>query len=253
MPPETGSGAATKPCRVERFPLLAAIGGLEHGFIGRVPGVDVRVDREEAMRRLASHHTEALDREGLGAISLATAEQTHGDGVACIFSGDALPAFPIPGVDALLTDRSDLLLGIYVADCAAVYLADIRGRACGMVHSGKRGTESGIVTRAIELLQAKFGVPPQDLAVQISPCIRPPLYEVDFAKEIARQVRAAGGLRMEDCLRCTGSDLTAYYSYRIEKGETGRMLAYMGRGATGSDIPTIRENGRSHDLFHPIS
>jgi len=64
--------------------------------------------------------------------------------------------------------------------------------------------------------------------VQLSPCIRPPHYEVDFAAEIVRQCRASGVKTIHDSGVCTACDLKRYYSYRAEKGKTGRMLALLG-------------------------
>lgn len=118
-------------------------------------------------------------------------------------------------------------MGIYVADCCAVYLADRRHRAFGLVHSGKKGTELQVVAKAIALLRDEFSVAPHDLVVQLSPCIRPPHYEVDFASQIVGQCRAAGVEEVHDEGRCTACDLTRYYSYRAEKGRTGRMLALL--------------------------
>ena len=68
---------------------------------------------------------------------------------------------------------------------------------------------------------------PADLIAQISPCIRPPHYENDFAAEIARQLEAAGIRDIHDCGTCTATDPDSYYSYRREKGFTGRMLAFL--------------------------
>jgi copper oxidase (laccase) domain-containing protein len=34
--------------------------------------------------------------------------------------------------------------------------------------------------------------------------------------------------QVHDCGICTGCDLQSYYSYRMEKGKTGRMLALLG-------------------------
>ncbi len=62
---------------------------------------------------------------------------------------------------------------------------------------------------------------------QLGPCIRPPWYETDFAAEIVRQLRAAGVGRVEDGGTCTAADPERYYSYRREKGQTGRMLALL--------------------------
>jgi hypothetical protein len=63
--------------------------------------------------------------------------------------------------------------------------------------------------------------------VQLSPCIRPPHYEIDFAAKILRQCREVGVKEVHDCGVCTACDLQNYYSYRAEKGRTGRMLALL--------------------------
>ena len=76
-------------------------------------------------------------------------------------------------------------------------------------------------------MREQFGSVPRDLVVQLSPCIRPPHYEVDFAAEIVRQVRGAGVEKVHDSGRCTACDLARYYSYRAEKARTGRMLALL--------------------------
>jgi len=73
----------------------------------------------------------------------------------------------------------------------------------------------------------KFGSAPTDLVVQLSPCIRPPHYEVDFAAEIIRSCRARGVLHVHDSGICTACELDRYYSYRAEKAKTGRMLALL--------------------------
>jgi copper oxidase (laccase) domain-containing protein len=62
----------------------------------------------------------------------------------------------------------------------------------------------------------------------LGPCIRPPWYEIDFAATIARQCELAGIGVVCDCGITTASDLDRYYSYRVEKGRTGRMLALLG-------------------------
>ncbi len=150
------------------------------------------------------------------------AEQVHGNEVATV---ETAPSTTIPGADGIATAAPGLCLAIYVADCAAVYIADRRNRAIALVHSGKKGTELGIVSNAVKTMSEKFGSRPEDLVVQIAPCIRPPHYETDFASEIARQAREAGVTEVHDCGRCTASDPERYYSYRREKGRTGRMLA----------------------------
>jgi len=206
----------------DRFEPLSGISGTRAAFIPRLTGVDVATDRATALSRLAPRHDEYLRARGFDPDRLATAEQIHRDLVA-VASAPGSHA----GADALVTGERNVVLGIYVADCAAVYLADKKGRAIGLVHSGRAGTEMNIVARAIEAMEENFGVAPQDMVVEISPCIRPPLYETDFAATIREQAGAAGVAEIRDARICTGRDTEDYYSYRMERGQTGRMLAVL--------------------------
>lgn len=215
--------AASDPeAREAGFVPLPGLPGVRAAFIPRIEGVDAATDRATALRRLAPAHGEILRRQGFVPESLATAQQVHGGEVAVAWQAGTHGA-----VDALVTAVPGLPLGIYVADCAAVYLADRRGRAVGLVHSGRAGTAAGITAQAIRRMRDAFGVDPADLVVHLGPCIRPPLYETDFASEIAEQARAAGAIEVRDEGICTGRDVARYYSYRVERGRTGRMLAVL--------------------------
>lgn len=211
---------------IERFEALASVPRLQHGFIGRVAGIDVASDKAEALRRLDGVHRKARRSLGLADLPFVTAEQVHGREVA-IVDKSVTDGQRLDGCDGLITDRPDVVLGIYVADCGAVFIADPVRRAIGLVHSGKKGTELGIVARAINLMGERFGSAAEDLIVQLSPCIRPPHYEIDFAADIVRQCRDLGVQHVHDSGVCTACDLDRYYSYRAEKARTGRMVALM--------------------------
>ena len=221
--PDSGAETALP---IERFPALDAL-PVRHGFVGRMPGVDVRVDRALALARLNGCHLQARRFLGLAGRTFVTAQQVHGSGVAVLAQGDAVPEGPIAGMDALVTDRQDLCLGIYVADCCAVYLVDPVRRVIGLAHSGKKGTEANITAAVVRAMQVRFGTHLQDVVTQLSPCIRPPWYEVDFAAQIAGQCRALGLAQTADGGVCTAANPEQYYSYRREKGQTGRMVALL--------------------------
>ena len=158
---------------------------------------------------------------------LLTAQQIHGDKIAIVDRAiDRDTEFA--GCDGLITNQRKIALGIHVADCCAIYIVDPRGPAIGLVHSGKKGTERAIVSKAIQEMRQHFGTNPAELIVQLSPCIRPPHYEIDFAAQIIEQCRAAGVTKIHDSGVCTACDTDRYYSYRAEKGKTGRMLALLG-------------------------
>jgi hypothetical protein len=158
------------------------------------------------------------------------AEQVHGGEVAVVPAGGGQQ---IGGVDALVTGVAGVLLGIHVADCGAIFVVDRATGALGLAHSGKKGTEANILGATVRRMAAEFGSRPADLWVALAPCIRPPAYEVDFAAEIGCQALAAGVPAGQFCDSgvCTSSDPERFYSYRVEKGKTGRMLALLGRVA----------------------
>jgi polyphenol oxidase len=210
----------------EQFRALEALPGIVHGFTLRVPGIEMSHDKTEALARLDSVHREIRREHGLGGAPFVTAQQVHGARIGVVdrsIAGDKC----FDGCDGLITNRRGVCLGIYVADCCAVYLVDPVRNAIGLVHSGKKGTELGIVSSAIKSMAEHFGSTASDLVVQLSPCIRPPHYETDFAGEIVRQCRELGVTAVTDCGVCTACELPRYYSYRAEKGRTGRMLAFL--------------------------
>jgi polyphenol oxidase len=210
----------------EQFSALGAQQNVVHGFTLRVAGIEMSHDKLEALARLDGVHREIRRAHGLGHAPFITAQQVHGERIGVVdetTTGDKC----FDSCDGLITNQRDVCLGIYVADCCAVYLADPVRAAIGLVHSGKKGTELGVVAKAIKSMGEHFDSRASDLIVQLSPCIRPPHYETDFAPEIVRQCRDLGVTAVNDCGVCTACDLNRYYSYRAEKGRTGRMLAFL--------------------------
>lgn len=212
---------------IEHFPALEATGVCRSAFIQRIPGIDVAHDKEEVLQRLDAAHRDVRAALGFGDTPLLTAQQVHGNEIAVIEETSQVDRH-FPGCDGLITQEKGVTLGIHVADCCAVYLVDPVTPAIGLVHSGKKGTELEIAGKAIELMARKFGSKVADLVVELSPCIRPPHYEIDFAAQIIAQCRARGVTKIHDAGVCTACDLESYYSYRMEKGRTGRMLALLG-------------------------
>jgi copper oxidase (laccase) domain-containing protein len=210
----------------EQFPALGALPNVVHGFTLRVPGIEMSHDKMEALARLDGVHREIRREHGLGGAPFVTAQQVHGTRIGVVDQA-ATADKCFDSCDGLITNQRGVCLGIYVADCCAVYLVDPVRNAIGLVHSGKKGTELGIVSNAIKSMEEHFGSLASDLVVQLSPCIRPPHYETDFAAVIVRQSREHGVTAVNDCCVCTACDLNRYYSYRAEKGRTGRMLAFL--------------------------
>lgn len=220
------NSAPALPDVLETYPALA-LPGVAHALVRRVPGIGVSQDKAEVLAQLKPWHDAAVTFLGFQLDHTFTAEQIHGGEIAVITADS--PRWT-PGVDGLMTNVPGLLLGIHTADCAPVYLVDPVQRAVALLHSGRKSTEAGVTPRAIRRMTETYGTDPADVIVQIAPCIRPPLFEVDIASMIARDAIAAGvpPSQVHDCGICTGSAVDQYYSYRVEKGKTGRLLALLG-------------------------
>lgn len=199
-------------------------------FITRIPGVPTTTDRVAVIAALTPSHEEVLQQGGIAPKMLRRAQQVHGNKVALV--GDIGCHYPVEGVDGLICGaKADCCLGIYVADCAAVWIYDTGTGSRALLHSGKQGTQQNIVAEALLKMSKIFGTVPANCIAVISPCIRPPHYEVDIPTAIKAQL-LEGGLLAENIVDSeldTAADLDTFYSYRVEKGNTGRMLALFGR------------------------
>ncbi|MEM1206286.1 MAG: polyphenol oxidase family protein [Acidobacteriota bacterium] len=104
--------------------------------------------------------------------------QVHSSAVMGASGGENGPA------DGLWTDRGDLLLTVFTADCVPVLMAAADGRI-GAAHAGWRGVAADVVGETL----ARFESPPE--VAWVGPCISGDVYEV--SEEVAAQVVAASG------------------------------------------------------------
>jgi len=199
--------------RFETFAPLARFPFITHGFTLR-HGDDTRSD---------AFQDQVLESLGLAPRRSASAEQTHGNGVAIVNE----PASRIPGVDALATGTENLPLLIRCADCAAVFIVDRATPAIGLIHSGRTGTQGNVVGNTLAAMQTALGTRPRNCLAFISPSIGPCHYEMDIWAGVERQLHEQGVTDIHNPRICTACHLDRYFSYRAERGKTGRMLAVL--------------------------
>ena len=199
---------------------------LVHGFTTRQKRVNVHALRTEVRAGLQKAHQHLLKSNDIEPGDLCLAEQVHENGVEVV-DGVADPAKSFPGVDGLVTSHTNVPLGIYVADCCAIFLVETERHAIGLLHSGRKGTEANIAREGVRELETVSDGDPAKMIAVLSPCIHGCCYDVDFVSEIERQLKAERVGEVWQHPDCTGCHLDRYYSYRKEKGQTGRMLAFM--------------------------
>ncbi len=106
------------------------------------------------------------------------ATQVHGARVLRVRAGDPPETTAREEADALWSGDSDVGLGVVVADCVPVLIADERTGACAAIHAGWRGTVAGVLANAIRALVEDLGSHPRDLKVALGPAIGACCFEV---------------------------------------------------------------------------
>ena len=203
------------------------------GGVSQMPYDELNVSVKVGDDRATVDRNIGIIREALGDRPTAWVKQVAGDGVATVsgegFAGEA---------DALLTSEGDLCLNVAVADCVPV--AIVGEDEVAMVHSGWRGTLSGISGKAAGRMSGNAK------RAYIGPGIRRCCYEVSeelaeaFAGEFGEGVVSGRYLSLPDAIRtdleragvevvdlglCTGCRPDLFFSHRKQKPVTGRSLA----------------------------
>ena len=170
---------AIKPYRA------STLDAVPHAFLGReggvstgmLAGLNVGLGSADDRSAIAENRRRAVEAVLPGA-SLVTVHQVHSaDAVIATapFADDARPH-----VDAIVTDRPGLLLGILTADCVPVLLADVDAGVVGAAHAGWKGALGGVTDATIEAME-RLGARRERIAAAIGPCIARASYEVDAA------------------------------------------------------------------------
>jgi YfiH family protein len=95
-----------------------------------------------------------------------------------------------PRADALVTNTPALAIGVTVADCGPILLADAEAGVVGAVHAGWRGALEGVLESAVARME-EMGARRPRIAAAIGPLIRQPSYEV--GPEFVERFRQADG------------------------------------------------------------
>jgi YfiH family protein len=165
----------------------------------------------------------------------------------------------LPEADAVISDVPGLVVGVQVADCVPLLMADRHSRVVAAVHAGWRGTCANIAGTTVRAILNEFATAPADLVVAIGPSIGRCCYEVgpDVMDAFRRagasdtqlaswfaasspthsrldlwtvnhdQLVAAGvpSANVHSSNLCTKTHLEWFDSYRADGAKAGRMAA----------------------------
>lgn len=213
---------------------------------------DGRLDQEAAARLMGVVH----DHLGVEA-TLSTCVQVHGKHVERASGGAGWRE--CDSCDALWSSSSGTALGIKIADCLPVTIADMGHRVIANIHSGWRGAVQKITGQTVDILGTETPFEASEAQAWLGPSIRVCCFEV--GEEVVDQFRASyadadafvdrghakphidlAGLttmllrehgfaadRIHDSGLCTRCDGSIFHSYRGDAKRGGRNLAVVAR------------------------
>jgi len=155
---------------------------LSHGFFTRKGGaskglyssLNCGFGSQDKRENIAENRRRV--EKSLGAMMLATVHQCHSAKVATITNPMILPHDET--ADALVTNQTDIALGILTADCAPVLFADTQNGVIGAAHAGWKGALKGIVSNTVTAMVA-IGADKSQIHACIGPAITQDSYQVD--------------------------------------------------------------------------
>lgn len=239
-----------------------------HGGVSSYPKDAFNMARyiDDAPENITQHQNILAEEIGISRHQWVFPIQTHGHTVVEITAADQgknideLSNDVLYGVDGMYTYDMDTVLTMCYADCVPIYFYSAKHHFIGLVHAGWRDTVQQIVYELIK----QFPHDMSDLHVVIGPATSN-AYEINDdiltkfkqlpvdvtpmidtrdndrhgidLKQINKQLCIYYGIP-ETNIYCTehatSEELDRFFSYRVEKGKTGRMLAFISQSSEGA-------------------
>ena len=207
---------------------------------------------------VANRNTLAKHLVSNGKRNFIVANQTHSDHIVIINESqtkgweDNIDA--IEDCDALITNVPEVILTILTADCVPILLFDPVHNVVAAIHAGWKGTKAQIAEKTVKRMIATFGSHEKYILAGVAPSIGRCCYEVglDVAQHfmdypqsmtknkdkymldlpyINKEQLLQSGLdekNIEMSNVCTACEVKHYFSYRKEKGCSGRFMSMIG-------------------------
>lgn len=168
---------------------LENAGGVRHAFTTRKGGVsegvyaslNIGVSRGDLSDNVLENYRLLAQALGFNENNVALTAQVHGDTVRIVEKGGSVFDRVHFSCDALITNRPDIALFVFTADCVPILLYDPAARCIGAVHAGWRGTANGILEKTVSMMSSQYGSKPSGLLAAIGPSIGRCCFEVDLS------------------------------------------------------------------------
>lgn len=140
-------------------------------------------DKDENVKRNIEIMAERLS---INVYDIVETNQTHTDTILYVdekYKGKVFEDSPFKDVDGIFTDKRNLALMSFHADCTPVFYYDPVKKIIALAHAGWRGTLLNITGKMVREFVNKFNSDPKDIITAIGPSLGSCCFEVD--KDVA--------------------------------------------------------------------
>lgn len=245
-------------------------GLVNHGFSTRLGGVSIGdlsslnlgVKKKDTPENIINNYKIFTKSLGIKIENLVLTHQVHKDNILEVDEGDRgkgiIRETDIKETDGFITDKKNVALVTFYADCVPLFFLDPVNQAIGLTHAGWKGTISRIGQKTLEKMVEAYGSDPKEVLVAIGPSIGECCFEV--GEEVIRKVeenfkdsrkyfyKKDNGKFMLDLWAinkdqflemgileenitvsniCTKCNKDVFFSHRGDNGKTGSLAAIM--------------------------
>lgn len=126
--------------------------------------------------KVAENRRKLMEELRIEEYELFYAKQTHSANIKVIEKDDV--AMEYDNIDGFVTDRDDVAILTQYADCLPVYLYDSAKKVIASVHGGWQGLYSMIHTKAVDIMEEKYGCSPENIDAAVGIGIKSCCYEI---------------------------------------------------------------------------
>ncbi len=140
-------------------------------------------DSDENIKRNIEIMAEKLN---INVDDIVETNQTHTNTIKYVteeHKGKVFKESPFKDVDGIYTDKRNLVLMSFHADCTPVFFYDHVKKVIGLAHAGWRGTLLNIAGKMVKAFVNDFNSDPSDIRIAIGPSLGSCCFEVD--KDVA--------------------------------------------------------------------
>ncbi|MDO8734228.1 MAG: polyphenol oxidase family protein [Elusimicrobiota bacterium] len=148
--------------------------------------------------------------------------QTHSDNIKIVTEKDMDRKFY--STDGFITNRKNVPIVVFTADCLPVFIFDKIKKIIGLVHAGRAGLSKLVVSKAIDMFVKNFGSNSLDIYAAIGPHICKKCYNVNLDAIAEEQLKKTGVSNISNSKLCTYTG--DFFSYRKTK-TSKRIISLM--------------------------